>query len=76
LASKRHWTVSFALSSILWSKIKSAEELEKAKWLLSCYKRKKEEAQELAKANLSPCLFSHASLESHAQAPLLIAIYK
>jgi hypothetical protein len=54
LASKRHWTVSFALSSVLWSKIKSAEELEKAKWLLSCYKRKKEEAQELAKAILSP----------------------
>jgi hypothetical protein len=76
LAIKRHWTVSFALSSILWSKFKSAEEPENAEMAFVLLQKRDEEAQELAKPNLLPSLFSDASLESREQALLLLAIYK
>ncbi len=58
MASKRHWTVSFALSSILWSKIKSAEEPEKAEMAFILLQKREEEAQELVKPNLSPSILS------------------
>jgi hypothetical protein len=66
--------VGFALN-ILLSKFKGAEEPENAEMAFVLL-QKREEAHELAKPNLSPSLFSHASLEIRVQALLLLAIYK
>jgi hypothetical protein len=47
LASKRHWTVSFALS-ILWSKFKSAEELGNTEIVFVLLQREEELQEEEA----------------------------
>ena len=46
MASKRHCTVSFALSSILWSKFKSAEKPEKAEMAFILLQKRGEEEEE------------------------------